>query len=50
MNDFFAVGEAYQVELEEHKAVQQAAKVKNPQGLRERKVRPEQTLGKRDPW
>ena len=50
MNEFFAEGDAYQVELEEHKAVQQAAKVKNPQGLRERMVRPDQTLGKHDPW
>ena len=50
MNDFRAGGEAFQDELEEHKAAQQAAKEKNPQGLRERKVRSDQTLGKRDPW
>ena len=50
MNKLFAEGEEYERELAEQKAAQKAERLRHPGGRREGKVRPDQTLRKRNPW
>ena len=50
MDQLFSVSETYEKELALQKASQKEARQLDPNGKRERKVRKDQTLGKRCPW